>query len=175
VRSLINILASLNLQDKLYVYVAKTENILGACESIGGACLDDLDFLNKEKEVTQYLQEKGFKKIAIPSYRPDYCTADNIHSYTIIPNKRIYKCWHMVSDAKEQVGVLSESKIIFNHNIYKWLAYDPIDDKACRRCQYLPLCMGGCPKVRLERGERRCDNLKNSINKFIEFLVINKK
>jgi len=173
VRDLVDILSSLNLQNKLYIYVAKTENVLGVCESIGGACLNDIDFLNKEKRILQYLQEKGFKKIARPSYRPDYCTADNVHSYTIIPNNKIYKCWHLVSDPKEQVGTLSGSKIVFNHNIYKWLAYDPIDDIGCRRCRYLPLCMGGCPKIRLEEKRKRCDNLKNSITKFIEFLMAN--
>ena len=175
VKELIDILASFNLQNKLYVYVAKVEKIQGACESVGGACLDDWDFLNTEKKILAYLDKKGFKKVAVPSYRANYCTADNIHSFTILPGRKVYKCWHLVSDKKEVVGELVNNKINFNQNIYKWLSYDPLDNKACLKCKYLPLCMGGCPKIKLIEGKTRCDQLKNSLIKYIESLIASNK
>lgn len=172
IKKLIDILTSFYLQNKLYVYLAKTENIQGACESTGGMCLNDFDFLNTEKKIFEYMNKKGFKKIAIPSYRTNYCTADNVHSFTILPNRKVHKCWHLVSDEKEIVGELTDTKINFNHNIYKWLAYDPLDNKSCINCKYLPLCMGGCPKIRLTQNITRCDILKNSIKRYIEHLLI---
>lgn len=110
---------------------------------------------------------KGFQKISTPSYRINYCTADNNHSFTILPDREIHKCWHLVNDEKEAVGKLTSNKINFNSNIYKWLAYDPIDNIKCRKCKYLPLCMGGCPKIKMTEGKNRCDILKNSIKRFI--------
>ena len=118
--------------------------------------------------------EKGFEKIAVPSYRPNYCTADNIHSFAFLPNKKVHKCWHLVGQEDETIGKLKGEKIKFNHNLYKWLAYDPFDKEKCRSCSYLPLCMGGCPKVRLQTGKAKCNKLKNSILKYMELLITKK-
>jgi radical SAM protein with 4Fe4S-binding SPASM domain len=33
----------------------------------------------------------------------------------------------------------------------RWDRYDPFAHPTCRECQYLPICMGGCPKAQIER------------------------
>lgn len=173
ITELIDILAESKLQDKIYIYIAKVESGTGACSNISGTCLRDSDFLNSEKKTLDYLKKKGFSKLAIPSYRLNYCTADNIHSYTIPPERKIHKCWHMVDNDKEVAGeLLLDGKIKFNNNVFKWFAYDPLDSERCRECKILPLCMGGCPKTRIIDKKKSCDKLRNIINKYLEKQVL---
>jgi radical SAM protein with 4Fe4S-binding SPASM domain len=35
----------------------------------------------------------------------------------------------------------------------RWDRYDPFSHARCSECQYLPVCMGGCPKAQIERDE----------------------
>jgi uncharacterized protein len=34
---------------------------------------------------------------------------------------------------------------------HRWDTYDPFTHERCGECQYLPICMGGCPKAQFER------------------------
>lgn len=36
---------------------------------------------------------------------------------------------------------------------HPWNEYDPFSHPRCSECQYLPICMGGCPKVQFEQDE----------------------
>ena len=173
IKKLIDILASHDLQENIYIYIAKVESVTGACSNISGTCLKDEDFLNAEQDTLAYLKTMGFSKIAIPSYQLNYCTADNVHSLVLLPERKIHKCWHMVGVDNEVVGKLTrDGELKYNEKYYKWLAYDPIDDQKCQNCKLLPLCMGGCPKNKLIDNSQKCDFLENTIKNYIEKIVV---
>ena len=59
---------------------------------------------------------------------------------------------------------------ILNRYLY---AADPLEDKTCSKCPYLPICFGGCPHKRIEnifkdKHYDTCTYLKGSLKEFIK-------
>ena len=82
------------------------------------------------------------------------CSIRNKHTFTIDPEGYLYKCWEIIGDQKYAIAKLdSEGTIqsidqkILNRYLY---AADPLEDKTCSKCPYLPICFGGCPHKRIE-------------------------
>ncbi len=79
-----------------------------------------------------------------------YCYAERKNQLIINFNGDIFKC--SVSDfyPKDRFGYIGEGgKLITNEKWEKWMNYTLFDD-ICYSCKYLPLCMGGCRKSRIE-------------------------
>ncbi|WP_280697228.1 SPASM domain-containing protein [Dysgonomonas sp. PF1-14] len=65
----------------------------------------------------------------------------------------IYKCWEIIGNKQYAVGKLIDGEIKeINHIMLNRQMYgaDPIEDKTCSKCSYLPVCNGGCPIQRIE-------------------------
>ncbi len=98
-----------------------------------------------------------------PSTQPKFigCGAISPQHYCIGPDGYIWKCWAEVGDYNLSIGKLDKNgKIsISNHNLFlKWLTYDPIEQ--CKRCKFLPQCMGGCYYYPIHTGKIKCNWLK---------------
>ena len=48
--------------------------------------------------------------------------------------------------------------------------YDATNDKICKVCKFLPICMGGCPDDRVNR-EKNCVVHKYTLNSYIKEYV----
>ena len=60
-------------------------------------------------------------------------------------------------------------RTLFNRQMY---GADPLEDKQCRECPYLPLCLGGCPIQRVQNKfygahNNHCTYYKGHIHEFI--------
>ena len=105
------------------------------------------------------------------------CSIRNKHTFTIDPEGYLYKCWEIIGDQKYAIAKLdSEGTIqsidqkILNRYLY---AADPLEDKTCSKCPYLPICFGGCPHKRIEnifkdKHYDTCTYLKGSLKEFIK-------
>ena len=105
------------------------------------------------------------------------CSIRNKHTFTIDPEGYLYKCWEIIGDQKYAIAKLdSEGTIqsidqkILNRYLY---AADPLEDKTCSKCPYLPICFGGCPHKRIEnifkdKHYDTCTYLKDSLKEFIK-------
>ncbi len=79
-----------------------------------------------------------------------YCYAERKNQLIINFNGDIFKC--SVSDfyPKNRYGYIGEGgKLVTNDKWQNWINY-PLFDDICYSCKYLPLCMGGCRKSRIE-------------------------
>ena len=64
----------------------------------------------------------------------------------------------MISEA---VGLLREDGgIDLNENYRKWYGWDVFRDEVCRRCVFLPSCLGNCPKEHLTLDPDHCPAFK---------------
>jgi len=86
----------------------------------------------------------------------------------------MYKCLVQLGDTRESFGNLL-SPISISNRVIKWLTWDPFEQKECRKCNVLPLCMGGggCafPYASLDgscRNELRCMPFKFEIDQIIK-------
>jgi uncharacterized protein len=140
------------------------------------SCLSDAEFAN--------IRLKLMKANAIP-YKGIYpvpkgcvCQADQINSWVIDPIGNLYRC---VSDIGIQDKIVSRLQDMHQEDnnqacvqfdqkaglATEYINCDATQDYICRECKYLPLCMGGCPKSRLDNS-RDCSYWKYSLDEYIE-------
>ncbi|MCJ7481764.1 MAG: SPASM domain-containing protein [Thermodesulfovibrionales bacterium] len=82
-----------------------------------------------------------------------YCYAERNNQFIINYNGDVFKCSVSTFDPKNRIGSLSsDGKInIEKEQLSVWTEIDLFDQR-CYSCKFLPLCMGGCRKARLEHG-----------------------
>ncbi len=79
-----------------------------------------------------------------------YCYAERENQFIINYNGDVFKC-SVGFNPEERFGYLSsEGRVILNEKQWnKWFRMDLFEQK-CYSCKFLPLCMGGCRKTRIE-------------------------
>lgn len=116
------------------------------------------------------------------SYPTNYfneCAIRNIISTSFDPDGYVYKCWEYIGNKKYAIGQIDDNGIIRNVNQKNWnkqlYEADPLEDKTCKECRYLPICNGGCPIQRLENKFEGRNNICCSFYrwKLIDILKIN--
>jgi uncharacterized protein len=118
------------------------------CRKIWGCGKIDIT-QKKEREVLDefysYAIEHGYR-IDFGSFleRYNYCYADQSTYFLVQTDGRLYKCTALESfDEKDSVGN------IFSESYKNWGDVSLEVDKSCIECKYLPICWGGCRKLRV--------------------------
>ena len=91
------------------------------------------------------------------------CAIRNDMAVSFDPEGYMYKCWEVIGNKEYAVGRLdSEGRLVetnrtlLNRQLY---GADPVENKTCSACRYLPVCNGGCPLQRIENefeGKKNC-------------------
>ncbi len=164
VEPLINYLVDKGL-GKVKISIGQVLPITSICDGIADTCLTTEEFSDWTNLYYKILQKNGFevfdKYPFYPVPRCNYCGADSINSFYIVPNGDIFKCWDEIED--NPVGNVFKgvgSNIEDEYNLSKWICNDFLDDEECQKCKYLPICAGGCPHLRRKKGTRNCDKWK---------------
>lgn len=95
----------------------------------------------------------------------NYCDADSDNSFVIDSEGYIYKCWQDIGNKKSSIGSLNE-RLKFSSLYYDYMTFDATEDKVCKECTLLPLCMGGCPYERVHN-EDKCPMYKKIIKDIV--------
>lgn len=102
------------------------------------------------------LFQKGIHSpyIKYPSQHIAECAIRNRTSIAFAPDGYAYKCWEIIGNKKYAIGKLDKEGNITDVNLTMLnrmlFGADPLDDKTCSKCAYLPICFGGCPIHRLQ-------------------------
>lgn len=114
--------------------------------------------------------------LPLPEPLPLWCDTAKTNFFIIGANGNIYKCDSYFGDDSKSVGVLNDNgEIIFNQNIHKWnsdlysgiYGGDGIKTE-CTSCKMLPICQGGCLRVRIE-GDSPCFYNETRIKELMYF------
>jgi uncharacterized protein len=96
-----------------------------------------------------------------------YCYASKANSLVIGSDGNLYKCTVAFENPQNLVGKLHADGTleIDDDRFALWTAAsDYRDDSDCRKCFYVPSCLGAsCPLVRIEQGQRPCPSDKLNI------------
>ena len=88
-------------------------------------------------------------KSFLPRFRRHSCVASKYFAFVIGPEGEIYKCWRMVGNIEQTLGDVREGV----KNMADFADYitgaDYTRDPKCLSCEFIALCGGGCPLVRL--------------------------
>lgn len=103
-----------------------------------------------------------------------YCGAQMISYIGIDEAGRLYKCWEDMDKPNLSFGnvrtwdvkrPIESAENVDNLTMYLNTA-GPVPDEECRDCTWLPVCIGGCPRARLNE-RRTCIHFKNDKDAFV--------
>ena len=162
VDKVIQVLKEKGLDKKVYPYLAMVENSNDSYND--NSCLRTNEFSKYEFD---FIVRNGLNIIGrVPKQLSHYCGADFCGSYVVNADGRLYKCWSDVGVEERSVGTI-KSGAENNPLLLTYLLYDATEDPACRDCKFLPVCMGGCPHLRLQNPELRCTAMKYALDSFM--------
>ena len=147
-----------------------------ACSSIRDKCFGDVDFSRVRVELYQKLHDMGIYIYQYPTVRVAgaACGALAEGYYVVGPDGHIYRCWENISHGAEMsIGSVFAPESFDDQqkkNVEAYRAWDPFTMNACRNCNILPICMGGCPALSLQRHEGksgRCIPTKYHLGDFV--------
>lgn len=115
-------------------------------------------------------------QVRYPSRHITECAIRNPLSLSFGPDGAVYKCWEHIGNPEYVIGKINKDgrlsitdRTLLNRQMY---GADPLEDKQCRECPYLPLCLGGCPIQRVQNKfygahNNHCTYYKGHIHEFI--------
>lgn len=164
---------------KLYPYLAPIGPMTEHCGFIGTSekfqsFQEEFEEIKREfqRQVALHLDAKGVEHLQIyPATRRMNCAAVGDNSVVFGPDGLMYKCGLDVGIAEQAFDslpplseaprqerrsspfvILKESPAV-GSKAHPYHTYDPFTHDRCSQCQYLPICMGGCPKTQFEGNE----------------------
>lgn len=88
-------------------------------------------------------------KSFLPKYRRHSCVASKYFAFVIGPEGELYKCWRMVGNQKEAIGNVNDGSFDMVKFSKYLIGADYTLDSKCLQCEFITLCGGGCPLVRI--------------------------
>lgn len=88
-------------------------------------------------------------KAFLPKYRRHSCVASKYFAFVIGPEGELYKCWRMVGNQKEAIGNVNDGSFDMVKFSKYLIGADYTLDSKCLQCEFITLCGGGCPLVRM--------------------------
>src|SRR5574344_1264401 len=88
-------------------------------------------------------------KSFLPKYRRHSCVASKYFDFVVGTAGEIYKCWRMVGNKKETIGNVKDGTFDMSKFSKYLIGADYTFDKRCLECEFISLCGGGCPLVRM--------------------------
>lgn len=138
------------------------------------------DSFNSKEKAEFAINLWNTEKIPTPwiLYNPNIteCAIRNINSIVIDPEGYVYKCWEKVGEKAFRYGFIDRQGDIqiLKKDVLAQALYeaDPLTDKHCEQCSYLPLCFGGCPMQRINKqgkiiNDALCTSYKNYIKEWL--------
>lgn len=172
---ILDLIQSTPLKGKIIPYLGYVENTNDCYNK--EACLDYSIFSKLDFDFYMELKNRGMATDMLYKYPQQYrnvCSADITNSFTIDPEGKIYKCWNDIGISNYSVGSIKEG-IAINNKLFKYMLYDCTLDKSCTDCKVMPLCMGGCPRKRLDSSNARCTNYKYTLEDYIKKIISSMK
>lgn len=154
---------------KVYPYLSRIGPLTDACGVAAKTAVDGDEFNLLNNELRQYMAKhfdiREFAWTHYPRSLRITCSAVADHSILFGPDGALYKCPHDLgvhSKSHGNVGKASSGSELLpilnnrarttqsNPNPNDYFSFDPFSSPKCSVCKYLPICLGGCPKVKLE-------------------------
>ncbi len=141
-----------------HLYVAPaflTTNRIIEKQSTNDYILKQSDRVKFDSNVSKTLLENNLEGggFLYPSNALSECSTRNANTMGIGPGGLLYNCWENIGNKEQCFGVLDKDgnvKVTDHKLLNRYLhGEDPLADRVCQKCQFLPICMGGCPHWRI--------------------------
>jgi uncharacterized protein len=141
-------------ETRFFPYLARVSPFTEACSSVATSVCTMEDFYRVQFRWMQRLEELGVSVgdqglYQFPEPKMYNCGAVGSNGFVFTPEGEIHKCGLTVDDSQEAVGHL-EIPSMAAGKMAKWDQYSPLNNDVCKSCEYLPSCLGGCPRNQME-------------------------
>lgn len=167
-------LKAAGLQQRISVNFGMIELSSATCAAVAEACYEIADFSQVEIDFYRQLLDNGYRVEKLPSPCAVFCMAQLVNAFLVDPDGNLYRCWNYVGDPAKTMGHIRDKIDYQNANFVNLFAIDPFVDPLCRDCDILPVCMGGCPSNRADRGltgEQACQSWKHNLSPMLEIIA----
>lgn len=169
INQLKNLLKDTGLNEIATMYLGKVTNINDTCED--SSCLGTCEYA--QQNLSFMLEDTVSESLLKANYpRPlgNHCCADCNQAYVIGPNGSIYKCYSEIGCQDRAIGNINHETTISNYTLmHQYMLFDPTHNSKCSKCKFLPLCMGGCPKARMN-GKQECTDKQHYLHAYMHYL-----
>jgi len=162
---------------KFHPYMASVSKLTEACAGVVPDCCTIDDFFDLSLDFCKACAGYGIPiKTNILYHFPvtvKYnCGAIALNTMVVNPSGAIHKCGLTVSEESESLGNVREPMDLVNPNLLKWMSFDPFDVEGCRECEFLPICLGACPKRTIEGEDPTQSNSCKYIKRNIDTILL---
>ncbi|UCD93443.1 MAG: radical SAM protein [Candidatus Zixiibacteriota bacterium] len=162
------------LKNYLGIYFGWLEPSTTVCANIAESCLSATDFSKVEIEYFRLLLEEGFRIGKLPTPVLNFCVAQSSGGFVMDHEGNLYRCFNHVGDHDRSMGNIRD-QLNYNHpNFTRLFRFDAFQDDLCRSCDILPICMGGCPSRRQDRGVTggdMCESWRHNLPDMLEIIA----
>jgi uncharacterized protein len=142
-----------DLQKRIQIYFGHVKPFTSTCAIVNSTCLSREEFSKFSLLMTKEAVSRGFNTFTYPKlHLQGVCGAEKENFFVIAPDGLLFKCWAEASLGKSwSVGNIFSTTPTTEQkkNLLKYLDWDPMSDGRCTNCRILPICMGGCPHLRI--------------------------
>lgn len=173
VQNVIEELKKRNIYEDVFCYLGLVTSTNGICENCTCMSTEKYSKFNLDFWIKNNMPLASF----YPQPMGNYCGADYAQGYVIDAHGNIYKCWsdvgimeRRIGTVKEWVNPQSESNITDSQSqqvTSDYMLYDPTEDEKCRKCKFMPICMGGCPHSRIEKNQL-CEQYRYNVGEYMQ-------
>ena len=142
------------------------------------SCLSKEEYSRVILECLKHCEAHGLNfsaKTLYPKFRPSYCGAVMPGSFVIDPEGLVYKCWNDIGIKDYSIGDINgliDGGLAEEFACSEWGGYSQMNYEACRECELLPVCAGGCPHEAVHYGKKpACEPCKYILDELLMLQV----
>lgn len=125
------------------------------------------------KEINEVMILNGYDSF-IKKYRPrliaENCYAIKANSFLISPLGKLFKCSQCINKGCNPIGDIYGGVRCMDGSYFNWCCGEFQDE--CKKCIFLPLCMGGCSATYLIKATtNRCYVDEDKINDYLDEII----
>ncbi|SYZ73079.1 putative Radical SAM/SPASM domain Clo7bot peptide maturase [Candidatus Zixiibacteriota bacterium] len=166
------------LRERLAINFGHIVATTPACSNIAESCLNIAEFSKAEVGYYNLLLKNGFMIGKLPMPTNITCIAQQINSFLIDPEGRVFKCLDNIGNPAKAIGFVDNEFDFGHRNFTDLFRFDPFNNETCRACHLLPVCLGGCPAKRINdvfTDEECCASWKHNLQPMLELIAHSKQ
>jgi uncharacterized protein len=137
------------------------EPIFGDCSLSAISNVPPSELSQKTSQYSEYAASLGYDvNFGLSAVKPGklvYCYAEREHQYIINFDGNVFKCSVGEFSPNERVGrLLSNGRVEKRDSEWANWTGGVLFSEKCHSCVYLPMCMGGCRKMRMQEDPQQC-------------------
>ena len=163
---------------EFYPYLARVSAFTDACATVAPLMCGMDEFYRTQFAWMERLERSGVMVsqhglYELPEPKLYNCGAVGANGFVFTPSGEIHKCGLEVDTSSRAIGKIGEALDASNANAMRFSSYSPFEREMCRGCEFLPSCLGGCPRNHMEGHEQEikdnCTYHKRFENQLLAF------